>query len=91
MKRKLTLILVAILSATFLSSCQATTRQLGGDLVVDLQPGEKLEEITWKENSLWYLTRPMKEGEEPETHTFKESSNLGILEGTVTIVEHASE
>lgn len=57
-------------------------------MTLKLEPGEKLEEITWKDdNNLWYLTRPMREDEEPETHTFKQSSEFGVFEGTVTIVE----
>ena len=40
---------------------------------------------------LWYLTRPMREEEEPETHTFQQSSEFGILEGTVTVVESKEE
>ena len=70
-----------------LSGCQATTRDLGGSMTLTLEPGEKLEEITWKEDSLWYLTRPMRNGEEAETHVFKQSSNFGVFEGTVTIIE----
>lgn len=54
---------------------------------MELEPNEKLEEITWKDASLWYLTRPMTEDDIAETHVFKQSSNWGVLEGTVTIVE----
>ena len=36
---------------------------------------------------MWYLTRPMRDDEEPETHTFQQSSEFGVFEGTVTIVE----
>ena len=36
--------------------------------------GEKLEQVTWKMDAFWYLTRPMREGEVPETHTFQEKS-----------------
>ena len=53
----------------------------------DKMPNEKLEEITWKDDSLWYLTRPMKEDEEAETHTFRQDSEWGVFEGTVTIIE----
>jgi hypothetical protein len=52
-----------------------------------LPKGEKLVEVTWKENSLWYLTEPMDDDYEPKTKSFREDSNLGILEGTVTFVE----
>jgi hypothetical protein len=49
----------------------------------------KLVNITWKEDDVWYLTRPMHSEEVPEEYTFKESSSFGIMEGTMTIKEHA--
>ena len=58
------------------------------DVVVDLPEGQKLEEVTWKDTELWYLTRLMREDEFPETHVFQEKSSWGIWEGTVTIIEH---
>ena len=66
---------------------QSMSKSLGGTTTITLDPGLKLEEITWKEEDLWYVTRPMREDEYAETHTFQQSSNLGILEGTVIIVE----
>ena len=51
------------------------------------QPGQKLEEITWKDDSLWILSRPMREGETAETHKFYEDSQWGVFEGVVTIME----
>ena len=70
---------------------QGVARSLGGDMTLELEPGQKLEMITWKEDSLWYLTRPMRDDEEPETHTFQQSSEFGVFEGTVTIVESVVE
>lgn len=66
-------------------------RNYGGSETITLDPGEKLEMITWKESSLWYLTRPMREDETAETYTFKQDSNYGIFEGTVTIIEVEKE
>jgi hypothetical protein len=43
-------------------------------MTVELEPGQKLEEITWKEDSLWILSRPMRDDEVPETHTFYEDA-----------------
>ena len=40
---------------------------------------------------MWYLTRPMRDDEEPETHTFEQSSEFGVFEGTVTIIESVVE
>ena len=56
-------------------------------MTIELPKGQKLEEITWKDADLWYLTRPMREDENAETHTFQESTEFGVLEGTVTIIE----
>lgn len=70
-----------------LTGCQYTTKNLGGNMTIELPKGQKLEEITWKDTNLWYLTRPMKENEIAEIHTFQEKSPLGIAEGTVTIIE----
>ena len=57
-------------------------------MTIKLDPGQKLEEITWKDDTnLWYLTRPMREDEKAETHTFQESTEFGVFEGTITIIE----
>lgn len=91
MKKKIAIILlIAAICSSILTGCteQYITKELGGDMTIYLDPGLKLEEITWKdEDSLWYLTRPMKEGEKAETHTFEESSAWGIIEGKVIIIE----
>ena len=85
MKKKICVAL-AIMATLSLAGCQATTKW-GGSTTIELDPNLKLEEITWKDDSLWYLTRPMTKDDVAETHTFKESSNLGIIQGTVTVIE----
>lgn len=78
----------AMVFVLVLSGCdQGMTKNYGGSMTIELDPNIKLEMITWKDDSLWYLTRPMTDDEEPETHTFKQSSAFGVFEGTVTIVE----
>lgn len=86
MKKIISIILILI-TLVSMAGCQGAARSLGGSMTMELEPGEKLEMITWKGDSLWYLTRPMTEQDKPETHTFKESSEFGVFEGTVTIVE----
>ena len=76
--------LVIIIAFT---GCHTTTRSFGGEMTVELEPGQKLEEVTWKDTDLWFLTRPFRDGEEPETHIFQEDSEWGVWEGTVTIIE----
>lgn len=88
----ITMILCVVLLSVLLTGCtQGATRSFGGNMTLELEPGQKLEMITWKDDSLWYLTRSMKDGEEPETHTFQQSSELGVFEGTVTIIESTDE
>lgn len=83
MKKVIAIILVALM----LTGCHTATKDMGGEMTVELKPGQKLEEITWKDSNLWILTRPFREGEEPETHTFYEDSEWGVFEGTVTVIE----
>lgn len=82
----------AMIFVLTLSGCdQGMTKNYGGSMTIELDPNVKLEMITWKDDSLWYLTRPMTDDEEPETHTFKQSSEFGVFEGTVIIVESREE
>ena len=79
--------ITAVVFTLMFSSCQATTKSLGGSMTLELEPNQKLEIITWKNSDLWYLTKPMTEEDEAVTHTFQQSSQWGVLEGTVTIIE----
>lgn len=89
MKRLLTAViaLIAIAMMMSFSSCQGCTRQWGGTTKIELEPGEKLVEATWKNNSIWYLVEPMESDYVPKTKVFKEQSNARMLEGQVVFVE----
>lgn len=89
MKKTICILLLA--AVVGFTGCQSAARNLGGDITLELEPGLKLEEITWKEDSLWYLTRPMREDEFPETHVFKQNSEFGVFEGSVTVIEKSDE
>lgn len=86
-KKLLSMLVTGIVCASLLAGCQSTTKSLGGSMTIKLEPNTKLELITWKDDSLWYLTRPMTEDDIAETHTYQQSSEWGVFEGTVTIVE----
>lgn len=69
-------------------SSNVRARSFGGTMTIKIPKGQKLINITWKEaGSAWYLTRPMRAGEEAEVHTFQEESNFGMLEGTIVVIE----
>lgn len=65
-----------------------SARHIGGTEDVHLPADKKLVNATWKNSSLWLLTRPMKPDEVPEVYDFIEDSNLNVFEGTVHIIEH---
>ena len=82
------IVAITVLSLTLgMAGCQSSTRNCGGNTTLELEPNQMLEDITWKDVSLWYLTRPMTDDDIAETHTFQESSNFGVFEGSVTVVE----
>jgi hypothetical protein len=87
MKRVIILAVLAIATFTGCTENQSA-KNYGGKMTIDLPPRQKLVNVTWKETELWYLTRPAKAGEVPETLTFTEKSNYGILEGTIIFNEH---
>ena len=87
--KKIFILLVALVT---LSSCeQYFARKLGGNVTINLAPGEKLIEATWKEGNIWYLTEPMDSNYTPKVKTFKESSMYGVCEGEVTFIEHSTQ
>jgi hypothetical protein len=59
----------------------------GGKMTLELPPGKKLINITWKDAELWYLVRDRKQGEPMETYEFKEDSRYGLYEGVITVKE----
>ena len=82
--------MIGLVFTIVLTSCTGNQRakNFGGNYTIELDAGQTLVEATWKgDANLWYLTRKRKEGETPTTYKFKEDSNFGMMEGTVTFVE----
>ena len=86
--KKLFLPTLLLTSLSFMSCTDnSRARHWGGTQTINLEPGQKLIEATWKESGLWYLTRPMRENEKAEIFTFQEDSQYGIMEGKVVFIE----
>lgn len=83
------IILIILLPFFFLSGCtdNQRARTFGGTSDVKVAPGQKVISATWKQDSLWYLTRPMRADEQPETSSLVESSSFGLVEGKVVFRE----
>lgn len=88
--KKILLVCMLIVALVAMTGCtsQHLAKQWGGEMTIELNKGESLEMITWKDDDLWILTRERSVNEVPITHTFYESSSWGILEGTIYIVEN---
>lgn len=84
--KKLSFYLIGIL---FLVSCteNSRARNFGGEAEITLPQGQKLINVTWKDNHLWYITRPMIVSDSAISYTFHEKSSWGNWEGTYTIHE----
>jgi len=80
---------LAILMGIMVISCTENNRvkNWGGEGTINLPKGRKLVNVTWKENQIWYLTRPMNSNDVAESYQFQEESSWGVMEGTYNIVE----
>lgn len=81
--------LLCLVLALAMAGCTSNSRakNLGGSTTRTLPAGQKLVMVTWKEDNMWILTRPMRQEEKPEIYTFKENSSWGIVQGTIIISE----
>lgn len=87
MKNNILLSLIAVLA---FASCTENERakQYGGTMKVDLPTNTEFVSATWKNDELWYIYRPRKQGETIDTTTMQEDSKFGLLEGKVLFIEH---
>ncbi len=82
-------VFLAILMGVMVTSCTENNRvkNWGGEGNINIPKGRKLVNVTWKENQIWYLTRPMNSNDVAETYQFQEESSWGVMEGTYNIIE----
>lgn len=95
MKKLFGLTILCIILSGFCTSvftgCTANQRakNFGGTVIIELPPGEKFVNCTWKDAELWYVSRPMNDSDVAETFTFSEKSSFGIVEGKTIFKETA--
>lgn len=87
--KNLSLIFLFLALTAILPGCTLNQRakQFGGTMTIKLPKGRKLVNASWKGEDLWYLTRQMKEDEQPETSTMIEDSSYGVVSGEVIFEE----
>lgn len=80
--KKLIAAIVAVVGLVGLTGCeQYVTNKLGGTTELKIPEGSRLVNVTWKLDNIWYLVY----FENTNTCHFKESTSMGVLEGTVVI------
>lgn len=80
-------ILFGLLLTLFACTENARVRRWGGTGTLALPKGQKLVNLTWKGDQLWYLTRQMTANDSVETYEFHEESSFGVIEGTYKVIE----
>ena len=81
-------VILGLFAIAFFVSCTENhmAKKFGGKTTVELEPGVRLVNVTWKEPAeLWVLTK--KDTTKPTTYSFKEHSSWGLVNGEVIIVE----
>lgn len=70
-------------------SCTENSRakKYGGTATLEVPCGERVTNITWKDDQLWYSTVPMEDDYIPKTQTFREESSFGIIKGKYVLIE----
>jgi len=83
------LLLILFLIPLAFTSCTKNQRakSFGGDAELKVPCNQMVTNITWKKEELWYSTVPMTDNYAPKTHTFREESSFGMIEGTYTLIE----
>ena len=82
--KKILICLVALCA----TSCENyTTRKLGGTMTIDVEPGYKVTNATFKEDEIWYFIEPMDNSYIPKQKKLVEKSKYGALEGEIIFNE----
>ena len=69
------------------STGSVIAKKVGGSATIILPDNQKLQLVTWKNDNMWVLYRPMRADEQAETYTYQEDSKFGLIEAKITISE----
>lgn len=85
MKKILMFLLVVFAAASCTENSRA--RNFGDTADIEVPCGQKVSNITWKKDQLWYSTVKAEKGYIFKTHNFREESSWGLLEGNYILKE----
>ena len=80
-------ILICLLTIVAVSCENFTTKHLGGTMAINVEPGYKITNATFKGDEIWYFVEPMDSTYTPTQKKLVEKSMYGTLEGTIIFNE----
>ena len=80
-------ILICLVALCAISCENYTTRKLGGTMTINVEPGYKVTNATFKEDEIWYFIEPMDNSYTPKQKKLVEKSKYGALEGEIIFNE----
>lgn len=80
-------ILICLFALVAVGCENYATKNLGGTMTIDVEPGYKVTNATFKGDEVWYFVEPMDSTYTPTQKKFVEKSTYGALEGTIIFNE----
>ena len=80
-------ILIYLVALIVVSCENYTTKYWGGTMTINVEPGYKVTNATFKEDEIWYFVEPMDEIYTPKQKKFIEKSMFGAFEGEIVFIE----
>lgn len=80
-------ILICLVALCAISCENYTTKHLGGNMTIDVEPGYKVTSATFKEGEIWYFVEKMDSTYVPTQKKLVEKSMYGMLEGAIIFNE----
>lgn len=85
--KKFLICLIALCAVCMVSCENYRTRNWGGTMTINVEPGYKVTNATFKGDEIWYFVEPMDNDYIPSQKKFVEKSMYGALEGTIIFNE----
>jgi hypothetical protein len=80
-------LLICLIALCAISCENYTTRKWGGTMTINVEPGYKVTNATFKVDEVWYFVEPMEANYTPKQKKLVEKSMYGALEGTIIFNE----
>lgn len=80
-------ILILLFTLTAISCENYTTKHFGGTMTINVEPGYKVTNATFKNDEIWYFVEPMDSTYIPSQKKLVEKSMYGALEGEIIFNE----